>query len=128
MNEQQQENLSNLRSAASLDQQQLCYNNLAKLVSDMSSSGAIELILKYLRRFLVDLRGYYPEDANIAASIQVFNDITSFETLGKQAEVVYLLLECVRSPGINNYRYALKLLFRIHDWGYPTSITTPKRC
>jgi hypothetical protein len=109
MNKQQQENLENLRNSVEQDDWMLCKVILAKLLSDLKQTDAVKIIVKRAHRFLSDLSRAFPEDENIARSIDMLINITSLEMLDQQGKLIDPLLEKYwKWPGVSNFRNAFK--------------------
>lgn len=109
MNQQQQETLKALRSAAEQDRWDLYREMLAKLLANLKQTASIGIIAKQAQRFLSDLSRAHPEDERIGRAIESLNDITTLDTLDHQGWFIDSLLNDYWDwPGVSNYRNSFK--------------------
>jgi hypothetical protein len=109
MNEDQKTNLEKLRKAAEQDQWNVCREMIGILLPQVNSVDVAQMIAKQAQRFLSDLSQSNPQDEALVKAVELFNGITSLETLDRQGKQVHALLENYwKWPGVSNFRNSLK--------------------
>ena len=112
MNEQQKTTIQNLRKAALQHERDQCVVALKQLLPGIEQNDLVQIIQKWIKRFLSDLLLTYPQDSNIRKAVDAADGIRSFDSLSSLANVILVKLEGKTDPdfpGINNFRHELKV-------------------
>ena len=113
-NKQAKEILRSLQKAIVNDDWSMCRETLTRLLPFLDQGVVLQLMLNQIQRFLIEYLDNASQDESIQKSLDMLRDIDSFVNLQSQASLVHKLLkDKAGTPGINNYRNALKELYQL---------------